>query len=349
MKKSILFLLAICILAVNPVDAQINRLLNKVTKSVTADKKPAESSQSANANTDPEPKSACDNPEMIADLGKFKLMYSEVSVISSNDGSILLKDNISSDYYIVKNSTSEGPIKEGDPRLAKFENVKTDYNKKPTWANNEYITKTGGKYIINFGGKTYGPFAEIQQFKVSMSKEKFAAVTVQAVLNSEESLKKMEDAMKNAKTDQEKMDLSMQYAQEMSQNMQKAGGAEGILPKLITNIQGTKWDAVQTRGYLSNSIKYDDILIPSYDKIIDLTNKVLITIKPEAGASEHLFVNTANTKYAYYNYGTLTYGDGTSIPDLFNAHLVKSNGAVNIAYMYYSPKNNAIMQCKIPF
>jgi hypothetical protein len=159
----------------------------------------------------------------------------------------------------------------------------------------------------------------------------------------------MEEAMKNAKTDQEKMDLSMKYAQEMSQNMQKAGGAEGILPKLITNIPGAKMETIQSRGYLNNGIKYDEILIPSYDKVIDLTGKVLITIKPEAGASDKLFVNSPNTKYAYYSYGTLTFGDGTSLPDLFNAHLIKSNGAVSIAYLYYSPKSNAIMQCKIPF
>jgi hypothetical protein len=159
----------------------------------------------------------------------------------------------------------------------------------------------------------------------------------------------MEAAMKNAKTDQEKMDLSMKFSQEMAQNMQKAGGAEGILPKLITNIPGAKLDLIQSRGNLNNSIKYDDILIPTYDKIIDLSGKELLTIKPEAGASEKLFLNSSNTKYAYYNYGTLTFGDGTSLPDLFNAHLIKSNGAVSIAYMYYSPKSNAIMQCKIPF
>jgi hypothetical protein len=348
MKKSILFLLAICIVAGNPLDAQINRLLNKVAKSVTDDKKPAVNT----ANIEPEPKSACENPELIVDLGgKLKLMYSEISLNFRDDGAILLKDRITSDYYIVKNAVPEGPIKAGDPRLSGFYNTdeESNSNKVPTWANNENISKSGDKYVINFGGKTYGPYAEIRQFKVTKSKEKFAAIVVQSVANSEASIKKMEEAMKNAKTDQEKMDLSMQYAQEMSRNMQKAGGMEATMPKLVTNIQGATFDPLRTHGLFNNSIKYDDILIPSYDKIIDLKEKVLITIKPEAGAADNLFLNTANTKYAYYNYGTLTFGDGTIISDLFNAHLVKSNGAVSIAYMYYSPKTNGIMQCKIPF
>jgi hypothetical protein len=351
MKKSILILLALCIISGNPLDAQINRLLNKVSKSVTAEKKPVGSSVSENANKDPEPKSACENPELIVGLGgKLKLMYSELSISISDDGSILLKDRTSSDYYIVRNGTPEGPIKEGDPRLAGFDNVKENSdNKTPSWANNEFITKSGEKYTINFGGKAYGPYAEIRQFKVTKSKDKFAAVVVQNVAITEASSKKMEEAMKNAKTDQEKMDLSMKYAQEMAQNMQKAGGMAGTMPKLVTNIQGATWDPMLAQGILSNAIKYDEILIPSYDKIIDLTNKVLITIKPEAGASEKLFVNTPNTKYAYYNYGTLSFGDGTTLPDLFNARLIKSNGTASIAYMYYSPKTNAIMQCKIPF
>ncbi len=351
MKKSILFLLAICLVSGNPIEAQMNRLLNKVAKSVTGDtKKPGENSQSENK--DPEPKSACEDPELIVDLGgKLKLMYSELSINIREDGAILLKDRLGTDYYIVKNGSPEGPVKAGDPRLAGFNKSveESDGDKARTWANNENISKSGEKFVINFGGKTYGPFAEIRQFKVTMSKEKFAAIVVQNVAISEASLKKMEEAMENAKTDQEKMDLSMQYAQEMARNMQKAGGTEGTMPKLITNIQGATWDPLRAQGLLSNGIKYDEILVPAYDKIIDLSGKVLMTIKPEVGAAENLFLNTQNTKYAYYKYGVLTFADGTLISDLFNPHLVKSDGAVSIAYMYYSPKTNAIMQCKIPF
>jgi hypothetical protein len=100
---------------------------------------------------------------------------------------------------------------------------------------------------------------------------------------------------------------------------------------------------------LNNNIKYDDILFSTYDKVIDLSNKVLLTLKPDASGAKDLFVNTTNTKYAYYNYGTLTFSDGTVMSELFNPHLVKVNGQVYLAYMYYSPKKNAIMQCRIPF
>ena len=62
-----------------------------------------------------------------------------------------------------------------------------------------------------------------------------------------------------------------------------------------------------------------------------------------------LFVNSNNTKYAFYNSGTLTFSDNTTMTDLFNPYLVKADGKVYLSYMYYSPKNNAIMQHKIPF
>jgi hypothetical protein len=100
---------------------------------------------------------------------------------------------------------------------------------------------------------------------------------------------------------------------------------------------------------LNSNIKYDDILFLTYDKVIDLSNKVLLTLKPDASGAKDLFVNTTNTKYAFYNYGTLTFSDGTVMSELFNPHLVKISGQVYLAYIYYSPKKNAIMQCKIPF
>jgi hypothetical protein len=100
---------------------------------------------------------------------------------------------------------------------------------------------------------------------------------------------------------------------------------------------------------LNSNIKYDDILFSTYDKVIDLSNKVLLTLKSDAAGAKDLFVNSANTKYAFYNYGTLTFSDGTVMSELFNLRLIKFKGQVYLAYMYYSPKRNAIMQCKIPF
>jgi hypothetical protein len=34
---------------------------------------------------------------------------------------------------------------------------------------------------------------------------------------------------------------------------------------------------------------------------------------------------------------------------LFNPHLIKTGSQVYLAYTYYSPKKNAMMQCKIPW
>jgi hypothetical protein len=353
MKKSILYILIIFIFSGSPVNAQFSKLLNKVSKSVTNEITGNTDQSSKNTKQEPEPKCACENPELIFDLGgPLKLMYSEISLSVKDDGSILVKDRVSGNFYIVKNGVTEGPIKEGDPRLAGFDvSENTDNsNKKDPWAHNEYISKSGDKYLIKFKGKSYGPWAQINEFQVTRSKEKFAAFVVENIPVSEADGKKMEEAIKNAKTDQERMDLSMKYSQQMMQKMQQAGGAEGILPKLITNIEGVDYEALKsTSGNLNGNIKYDDILLTSFDKIIDLKGKPVLTLKQDAVGAKDLFVNTANTKYAFYNFGTLTFSDNTIMSDMFSIRWVKADGVVSLAYMYYSPKRNAIMQCKMPF
>jgi hypothetical protein len=160
----------------------------------------------------------------------------------------------------------------------------------------------------------------------------------------------MEAAIKNAKTDQEKMDLSMKYSQMMMQKMQQGGGAGGILPKLICNTGEVAIDPTKSHlGTLNNNIKFDEIFMVQSNEIIDLKGNIVLTLNPDASRSKDLFVNTTNTKYAYYNYGTLTFSDGTIMSNMFNLHWIKVNGQVYLAYMYYSPKRNAIMQCRIEF
>jgi hypothetical protein len=353
MKKSFLFILALFILLGIPVNAQVGRLLNKVSKSVAnkVDGKPETATKSAN--TEPEPKCACEQPELILDLGgKLKLMYSEITISIRDDGAILVKDRINNNFYIAKDGNTEGPIQAGDPRLAGFDNVNDSDRPKNSnaWANYENITYSGQKYTIKFNGKTYGPYSQINEFKVSKSKDKFAAIVIENVAVTETDAKKMEQAIKNAKTDQERMDLSMQYSQVMMQKIQEGGGANSLLPKLVTNIAGATYNPQESiGGTLNSNIKYDDILITTYDKVLDMSNKVLLTLKPETQGAEALFVNTPNTKYAYYKFGTLTFSDGTTMSDMFNLHLIKTGGQVYLAYMYYSPKRNALLQCKIPF
>ena len=353
MKKSLLILLAIFISFGNPVNAQVSRLLNKVKKSVSNSVTGKPETDPNSSKEEPEPKCACDQPEAILDLGgTLKLMYSEISIIVRDDGAILIKDKISGDYYIAKDGATQGPIKAGDKRLAGFEGVDAADVAKETnaWANNEYINSSGEKYLIKFNGKSYGPYSQIREFKVAKSKDKFAAIVIENVPVSEAEGKKMDDAIKNAKTEQEKRDLAMQYSQQMMKKMQEGGGPMSTMPKLVTNIPGVTYDPLKSvGGTLNNNIKYDDILFKTYDKVIDLSNKILLNLKPDAQNIENLFVNTDNTRYAYYNYGTLTFNDGTTMAELFNPHLIKSDGQIYLAYMYYSPKKNSVMQCKIPF
>lgn len=360
MKKNLLFLIAICIFLGNPVNGQVNRLLNKVSKSVAdkIDGKPAESSK--NTNKEPEPKCACEKPELIADLVKLNLGYNELSIITNDEGAILLSERHSNDYYIAKDGVTQGPFKYGDSRLAGFDvpdnsmapdNRGSDEGKaaKDPWANNQYISKTGEKYLIKFDGKSYGPYATIQQFKVSKSKDKFAAMVVQNIPVSEADGKKMQKEIDNAKTEQEKRELAMKYNQQMMQKMMEGGGPSSTMPKLVTNIEGVDFDFLKsTGGVLNNNIKYDDILFKTYDKVIDLSNNVLFELKQDAKGAD-ILINTKNSIYAWYNSGTLSFSDGKVMSDLFNPHLVKVNSQVNLAYMYFSPKSGAIMQCKMPF
>jgi hypothetical protein len=353
MKKLILHLLTFCIFIGNPVNAQVNRLVNKVKNSVTNDVIAKPESETKNTKQEPEPKCACDQPQLILDLGgSLKLMYSEITISFKDDGTMLVKDKITSDFYIIKDGVTQGPIKAGDPKLAGFDNIDDRDRPKETtkWANNEYISKSGEKFLIKFGGKSYGPYAQINEFHVTKSKEKFAAIVTENVAMTEDDGKKMEAALKNAKTDQERMDLSMKYSQQMMQKMQQAGGANGILPKLVTNIPEVDYEAFKSKGGMLNSnMKYDDILSTALDKVIDLKGNTVLTLKQDAAGARDLFVNTANTKYAVYNYGTLTFSDGTTMSDMFNLHWIKVDGLVYLAYMYYSPKRNAIMQCKMLF
>jgi|WetSurMetagenome_2_1015567.scaffolds.fasta_scaffold01942_6 hypothetical protein len=363
MKKSVLLFLVFSLIISNPGNAQ--GLLKKVTKSMTNELlgKPQESSNNKNSNQ-PEPACACDKPELVMEMGgNLQLDYSEVTISVSDDGRILAKQRYTNDYYIVQSGATVGPLKPGDKRLKGFEDfVEPDRDNVPDnstgeesgeknpWIKYEYITRSGEKYLITFGGKTYGPYGAINGFAVSQTKEKFAAIVVENTPYSKMDAKKMEAAMKNAKTDQEKMDLSMQYAQQMQQNMMDGGGPAAMQPKFISNIPDVVYDPIKTiNGTLKGNLKYDDIFLVAYDKIMDLKGNTIMPIVPEAFGSERLFLNTNNTKYAYYNYGTLTFNDKTTLSELFGLRMIKADGQVFLAYMYYSPKRNAIMQCKIPF
>jgi hypothetical protein len=348
MKKSILLFLSICLFFGNPANAQLSRYVNKVTNNVLNKPETASSTQKQQ----PEPKCACDQPDLILDLsGKLKVDYTEISISMMADGSILVKDRMSGKYYIAKDGVSKGPYSEGDPEVTAYTNSpEADNDKSPLVKKyKDYITQTGDKYLITFSGKKYGPYGQITSFVVTKSKDKFAATVIENVVATEDQGKKMEEAIKNAKTDQERMELAMKYSQEMQQKMMAGGGPTSILPKFITNVAGATYDPA-TGGFFNGNMKYDDILVTMQDgSITDLKGNKVVTIKPEHAVSDKLFVNTTNTKYAVEGYGTLTFSDNTTLSDLFNTRLIKVDGKVYVAYMYYSPKRNAIMQCKMLF
>jgi hypothetical protein len=350
MKRSLFILLAFLFMAGNQVFPQ--GILKKVTKSMTDEllgKTP--SSSSAKPATQPEPASACKDGLLVLDLGgKLQLMYSEINISTGDDGSILFKDMVSGDYYIARSGNTTGPIKPGDPRLASF-NVpvsddETEAQKiERVWKG--YITKTGEKLTINFGGKTYGPYAIISSFLVTKSKDKFAAIVTENVAVTEKQGKAMDEEMKKAKTDQEKMDLAMKYAAQMQQSMMQNGGPQSTTPKLITNIPGVTFNPL-LGGTMKSDFKYDEILVDAYSQINDLKGNKVLTLPNEIVGTD-IFISSDNSKWASFQYGALNFSDKTSLPELFNPNLVKVDGKVFLSYMYYSPKKNSIMECRIPF
>ncbi|MCE5346176.1 MAG: hypothetical protein LLG13_07815 [Bacteroidales bacterium] len=351
MKKTLLFSLTACLIFGNPAIAQVSGLLKKAKNSVTNEL--LGNNDKSTAKTSPEPSCACNDAELVVGLGgSLKLDYKELTISVADDGRILAKDRISGKYYIIKNGVSQGPYSEGDPKLADFQEISDDNNSMEALLikYKSYISKSGEKYKITFDGKNYGPYARIENFVVTKAKNQFAATVVDKVIATEDQGKKIEAAMNNAKTDQERMDIAMKFSQQMQQNILSGGNPEGITPKLITNVIDEPIDQTKfMTAVLNGNAKYDEILLISYDKITNLKGNPVMTIKPEDAGAEKLFINSSNTRYAIYGYGTLTFSDGTTMNSLFNPGLIKTDGKIYLTYMYYSPKNNALMQCKIPF
>jgi hypothetical protein len=352
MKKVIILSLAIIFVTSNLLMAQ-SGLLKKVTNSVNKEVLGKPESDE-NKKIQPEPPCASDQAVKAMDLGgKLEIDYSELSISILSDGRILAQAHGSDEFYVAKDGITSGPFKSGDPQIADFIPKEVDDKSEAGFLakHKPYISKSGEKFLITFAGKKYGPYARIDYFTVSKSKDKFAAMATETVAVTEDQGKKMEEAIKNAKTDQERMEIAMEYAQQMQQTIVEGGGPESMQQKLISNVPNVTYDPLKIpNAILNGDIKYDDILLTTYDnKIYDLQGKLLFSMKQETIGAKNLFVNTNNTKYAFYNYGTLTFSDNTTLAELFNPSLVKVDGKVYLTYMYYSPKRNAIMQHKIPF
>jgi len=356
MKKSLIVITVLSLVVVYPLNAQglLNKVKNAVAKEILG---PDEQAGVKNASKPgPEPACACDDAKLVVDLSQFKIDYNEIAVSMKDDGSILVKDRIGGKAYIIKDGSTQGPFETDDPRVTSFDVAPREAgsnDRTPAWATKfpGYISLSGEKYLIKFNGNSYGPYALINDFAVSRAKTSFAAIVTKEVLATDEMNKKMEADMAKAKTDQEKMDLTIKYSQQVSDRMLQAGAdPESFQPQLVSNVPGAIYDMIKWMGgSLNSKIKFDDIVVRAPDKILDLKGNTLITVSSNQYSSEELFLNSSNDKSATYNYGRLTFSDNSTLSELFNPQLVKTGGKVYLAYMYYSPGKNAIMQCSMPF
>jgi len=350
MKKYFLFLVALCLISPNHVNAQLGGLLKKATKSVSNEI--LGTSEDSPKNSEPEPDCASDQAELAFDLGgKLHLLYTEINIKVNDEGALLVKDQRGGGLYIANNGVTQGPYKEGDPKLAGFDSPGDNYeeNDELMAKYKQYITKSGDKYLITFGGKSYGPYAIISNFIVSKAKTKFAAFATKNAINEDEG-KKLEEALKNAKTQQEQIEIAQKIAARMQEDRMAEGSNEITGPELVTNIPDSHFDIIETgSGKLTADIKYDDILIDANERIIDLHGKTILNLDHETYGSTSIFINSDNTKSATYKFGTLTFNDKKTLSGMTNPNLIKVNGQLYLSYLYYSPKRNAIMQNKIAF
>lgn len=344
MKKLVTTFLIISLISITSANAQVGKFLKNVKNNVTQDLM----GKPDNTKPGPEPPCACDPADLIVDLGKYKIGYTELNIDVLADGKIVLQDKMTGSYYLVKDGVTEGPLKENDPRVKQFEKIVKEDDSKAAMMNlyKDYIFKQGERYIIKFAGKTYGPYDLISYFALTRSKNNFAATVTETMVVTENDGKKMEEAMNNAKTEQEKMDLAMKYSQQVQQKLLSTGDPMSIKSKTISNVPVNN-DLMFVE--FNTTMKYDEILFTSATKITDLQGKTIFSLPYGKYDPNNTYISSDNTRYATYSYGTLTISDGKSLAELFNPGIVKTDGKIYLTYMYYSPKRNAIMQCKVPF
>jgi hypothetical protein len=118
MKKSILVLAVLCYFVSYPLESQ--GLLNKVKKAVSKEISGVIGNDNSNNASKPEPACACENAKLVMDLKEYTIVYEEITICTKDDGSILVYDKLGGKYYISKDGKSEGPYKEGYPKIVGF-------------------------------------------------------------------------------------------------------------------------------------------------------------------------------------------------------------------------------------
>jgi hypothetical protein len=360
MKKSIIFLLIVSVfIAANySAHAQLGGLMNKA-KNKLLDKALGNSDNGNNSKSTAvkdDPLCACSDATVAFKFTEgLKINYKEATFSVSEDGTLLVFDMVSKKYYTAKDGVLQGPYEAESSIVRQFDLPEEEKGTQlsPDVLLERYkgfIVPSGEKFTINFAGKSYGPFAVVQSFVLNHSKTKFAALVARDVLMTEDQGAKMELEAKNAKTDQERMALAMKMSQQMQERMMAAGGEIDMLPKLVSNIPGAKSDMMMGNNF-SGKVKFDDIVNVGFDKITDLTGKTLITIDPQKIniSANGFWLSSDNSRLASYDYGLLTLSDGKEFAEVFCPYVMKDAGRVYLTYMYFSPVNNAVMQCRLPF
>lgn len=358
MKSSWIFSITFlfCFAQIYTSDAQLQRIANKV-KNQTINKVLGnpEPDLVTKDTVKKEPDCACDDAKKILVFEQgIQLDYKEVSFSVTDDGEILVFSRLDQKYYTIKDGVKSGPFDQNDPIVRKFDLPGENYSNEQKIADlmaryKGIIVQTGDKYSIKFNGKTYGPYAVISSFCLNQSKTKFAAMVTANIMVTESQAKSIEERMKNANSDQERMAISMEMSEQMQKTMMNNGGQLDITPKLVSNVQNAKYD-FSSPGSFTAKIKYDEIVLLGYDKITDLTGRILKQLDPQKiNTSNGLWLSSDNARIATYDHGTLNIGEDKVCTEVFSPYLIKTEGKVYLTYMYFSPANNAIMQCKTPF
>lgn len=337
----------ICLILGFTSQAQFGRVLNKMADKAI-DKALGTEDQN-NTSVKKEPDCATPDAKIVYPFEKnLKMDVSEITVKVMN-GNILLYNKATQKYYI-KNKNSEnpaGPYNEEDPKVRAFSanepSGNSDDARTLAQLYPEFIKVSGGKYTIQFAGKSYGPFDLVDIFMVNASKTKFIARTTQSLPYNEKEVKEMEN-----KSQQEQMQMAMQMAQKMMQNT--GGDPTAMMPKYISNISGIT-EVGNSLAIPNNTVKYDEIVWVAPDKIVDLSGKTLLTINRQKMNTEgnNLWISSDNSKWATLMYGRLIFSDGKECKEIFAPYVAKENGKTVLNYLYFSPKNNAIMEASFPF
>ena len=145
MKRIVVISVILCFLWIIPSNAQVGKFLKNVKNSVTQDLLGGKDNNKGNEM--PEPDCACDPGELIMEMGKLQIDYSEMNIDVLEDGSILLRDNMNDSYFIHKNGSTDGPFKSDNPKVKQFQAMlEMDLNPESILTYyKDYITKKDDK------------------------------------------------------------------------------------------------------------------------------------------------------------------------------------------------------------